>query len=252
MKRFLAVALVLGAAQVRAADAPAPGVPVAGVGIISGDQKTVFLPAKDGGVEAVDLMRGLVLWTNKDANKLAGGSGKLVLAWAGDEKKANVFRVVAMDAETGKTVGKSDPITLPDWASTSKTWGRSFRTAASVDGEGVVVVWNAGASYAGGARPTPEIEAAARKNESGAVKFDPKTGKVSALDRKPKDDEFKAGPGGGGTNKVGTYEFRTDEQIPNFKPGERMVTKVTFTILKGDKPVLSREIAGNPWSPPPP
>jgi hypothetical protein len=251
MKRFLAVAALLVAVPLYAADAPAPGVPVVGVGIISGDQKTVFLPAKDGGIEAVDLARGTVQWTNKDAAKLAGASDKLVLAWVGD-KKANEFRVVALDAETGKTVGKSDPIGLPDWAATAKTWGRTFRTAATTDGESVTVVWNAGAFYAGGARPTPEIEAAARKNESGTVKFNLKTGKVTVIDRKPKDDEFKAGPAGGATNKVGTYEFRVAEEIPNFKPGAPQKTKVTFSVLKGDKPVLTREIAGNPWSPPPP
>ena len=252
MKRFLAVAALFVAAPLHAAEVPPPAVPVVGVGMLSADQKTVFLPAKDGGVEAVDLMRGLVMWTNKDGGKLAGGSDKLILAWAGDEKKANTFRVVALDAATGKTVGKSDPISLPDWAVTTKTWGKTFRTAATVDGDSVVVVWNAGAFYAGGARPTPEIEAAARKNEVGAVKFDLKTGKVTKLDRKPKDDEFKVGPAGGGTNKVGTYEFRTTEEIPQFKPGAPMVTKVTFTVVKGDKPVMSREIAGNPWSPPPP
>src|SRR5262245_25785318 len=120
MKRLLALAALVVAAPLHAADAPAPGVPVVGVGIISGDQKTVFLPAKDGGIEAVDLARGLVLWTNKDANKLAGASDKLVFAWSGVEKKGNEFRVIALDAETGKTVGKSDPISMPDWATSAK------------------------------------------------------------------------------------------------------------------------------------
>jgi hypothetical protein len=252
MKRLLAFAAVLVAVPLHAADAPAPGVPVGGVGVVSGDQKAVFLPAKDGGVEAVDLASGRVLWTNKDATKLAGASDKLVLTWVGDEKKPNAFRVVAMNAETGQTAGKSDPIALPDWAATAKTWGRTFRTAARVDGEAVVVVWQAGAFYSGGARPTPEIEAAARKNESGLIKFDLKSGKVTPANGKPKDDDFKAGPAGGANNKIGDYEFRVTEQLPGFKPNEPMVTKVTFTVLKGGKEMWKRELAGNPWSPPPP
>jgi hypothetical protein len=252
MNRVLAIAALFVAGSLCAADAPAPGVPVGGVGVVSGNQKAVFLPAKDGGIEAIDLASGRLLWTNKDANKLAGASDKLVLAWVGDEKKVSQFRVVAVDAETGKTVGKSDPIALPDWAVTAKAWGRTFRTAARVDGEAVSVAWQAGAFYAGGARPTPEIEAAARKNESGVVKFDLKTGKVTPAEARPKPDDFKGGPAGGANNKVGDYEFRVTEQIPGFKPGAPRVTTVTLTVLKDGKELWKRDLAGNPWSPPPP
>jgi hypothetical protein len=246
------VALLAPAPLPAADDKPAAGVPVAGVGVASADQKAVFVPAKDGGVEAVDLATGKVLWTNKEAGKLAGASDKLVFAWAGDEKKTNAFRVVAIDAATGKTAGKSDPIQIPNWATTAKTWGRTFRTAARADGDGALVAWHAGAFYAGGARPTPEIEAAARKSELGLAKVDFKSGKVTPANGNPKDDDFKAGPAGGGVNKLGDYEFRMEEQIPGFKAGAPRVTKVTFTVLKGGKELWKRELAGNPWNPPPP
>ena len=251
MKKLLTLAALLAPAPLSAADdRPVAGTPVAGVGVVSADQKAVFLPAKGGGIEAVELASGKVLWTNKDAGKLAGASEKTVVAWAGDGKKPNAFRVVAVDAATGKTVGKSDAILLPDWASTAPTYGRSFRTAARADGDGILVFWNANAFYAGGARPTPEIEEAARKNESGMVKVDPKTGKATPANGKPKDDDFKTGPAGGGVNKLGDYEFQAEEQIPEFKPGAPMVTKVTFTVLKDGKEVWKRELAGNPFLPP--
>ena len=57
MTRLLAVAALLAPAPLCAADAPAPGVPVVGVGLVSADHKTIFLPANDG-VEAVDLASG--------------------------------------------------------------------------------------------------------------------------------------------------------------------------------------------------
>jgi hypothetical protein len=246
MKRLLALTALVVAAPLPAADAPTPGVPVVGVGMVSGDQKTVFLPAKDGGIEAIDLATGKILWSNKEGSKLAGASDKLVLAWVGD-KKANEFRVVALDGETGKTAGKSDPIALPDWAVTGRAHGRTFRTAAKTDGENVTVAWQAGAFYAGGAAPTAEILAAAKKDASGIAKFDLKTGKVAVANGKPKDDDFKAGPAGGFTNKIGGYEFRSEEQFPGFKPGAPMVTKVTFTVLKDNKEVWKRELAGNPF-----
>lgn len=251
MTRFLAVAILFIALPVHAADAPAPGIPVVGVGVTSADQKTVFLPGKDG-IEAVDLASGRSLWTNKAANRLAGVSDKLVLAWLGDDKKPNAFRVVVLNAETGEPVCKSDPIEMPDWARTAKVGGRSFRTAATADGGRVVVVWEARAFYYGGARPTPQIEAAARKHDSGQVKIDLKSGKVTVEEQKPKEDSFKLGPSGGFNNKLGDYEFQTREEIPKFKPGMANVTKVTFTVVKEGKTVWTRELIGNPWSPPPP
>lgn len=252
MKHLLAVAALVVALPAHGADAPKAGAPVVGVGVASPDLSAVYLPAKAGGVEAVDLATGKLLWANKDGAKLAGASDKLVLVWAGDAKKGNAFSVIAIDAATGKTVGKSDAIALPDWATTAKTWGRTFRTAARADGDGVIVAWQAGAFYAGGAAPTEEILAAAKKDASGVAKFDLKTGKVTPANGKPKDTDFQAGPAGGGTNKLGDYTFEMNEEIPGFKPGAAMLTKVTFKVAKGGKKLWARELAGNPWSPPPP
>lgn len=252
MKHLVAVAALFVAVPVSAADPPKAGTPVVGVGVVSPDLKTVYLPAKGGGVEAVDLATGKQLWANKDGAKLAGASDKLVLVWVGDPKKGNAFSVVAVDAATGKTVGKSDPLALPDWAVTATTYGRTFRTAARADGESVIVAWQAGAFYAGGAAPTEEILAAAKKDASGVAKFDLKTGKVTPANGKPKDADFASGPAGGGTNKLGDYTFEMNEEIPGFKPGAPMLTKVTFKVAKSGKEVWARELAGNPWSPPPP
>ena len=251
MTRLLALATVaLIGAPLFAAD-PKP-TSVVGVGIVSADQKTVFLPSKEGGIEAVDLATGKVLWVTKGAGKLAGASDKVVVAWAADAKKGNAFRVTAIDTTTGKVVGTSDPISMPDWAATTNGDGYRFRAATKVDGDEAVVVWEAGTYYAGGAAPTDEILAAAKKDASGLAKVDFKTGKVAPANGKPKDDDFKVGPAGGGGNKVGTYEFQITEEIPGFRPGAPMVTKVTFTVTQDKREVWKRELAGNPWLPPRP
>lgn len=174
----------------------------------------------------------------------------MVLAWVGDAKKPNTFRVVAMDAASGKTVSTSDPIVLSDWAVTEGVYGRSFRTAAKVVGAGAVVVWEARAFYDRGAAPTPEMEAAARKYESGVVRVEFNTGKVTPAKGKPKDDDFKAGPSGGGGNKVGPYEFQMTEEMPGTKPGAAQVTKVMLIVAQDKKELWTRELAGNPWLPP--
>ena len=141
MLRFCAITAAIIAAPVYAADAPAPGIPVVGVGVVSADQKTVFLPGKVG-IEAVDLASGRLLWTSKAAKKLAGVSDNRVLAWLGEAKKPNTFRVVVLNAKTGENIR----------ATTAKVGGRTFRTAATAEGDSVKVVWQAHAFYYGGAR----------------------------------------------------------------------------------------------------
>ena len=219
---------------------------------MSPDAKVVFAPAKSGGIEALDVATGKVLWTNTDAKKLAGASSGLVVAWLGDEKKANALRVVVIEANTGKTVTKSDAIELPEWASTEKIWGHTFRIASRPDAAPITVVWQANAFYSGGARPTPEIEAAARKEAVGVLKVELKNGKIEVVNRKPIADEFKVSPDGGIDPKVGEYEFQVTEMTPRLKPGAPMVTTVTLKVLKGKTELWKRELAGNPWSPPPP
>ena len=59
-------------------------------------------------------------------------------------------------------------------------------------------------------------------------------------------------PDGGIDPKVGEYEFQTTEMTPRLKPGVPMVTTVTLKVLKGKTELWKRELAGNPWSPPPP
>ena len=234
-------------AAVLAAGIRPPTQMIGGGAVISPDAKLVFAPAKAGGIEALDVATGKILWTSKDAKQLAGASDKAVFGWLAGEKKPNTFRAVVIDAGSGKTLAKSDAIAMPDWATTEKVGGRSFRVGARADGEKMTLVWQANAFYYGGAAPTEEILEAAKKEAAGVVSIDPASGKIAALDRKPKADEF-----GGFTNKAGEYEFRVTEMIPGFRPGAAMVTKVTLAVLKGKTEVWSRELAGNPWSPPPP
>jgi len=53
----------------------------------------------------------------------------------------------------------------------------------------------------------------------------------------------------GGEPKVGDYTITVEEQPP--KPGQPAVTTRTLQATKDGKVFWRREIAGNPWSPPP-
>lgn len=249
MTRSLALAALalLGAPALAADTKPTP---LVSGGIVSADRRAVFLPSKEGGIEAVDLATGKLLWSTKGAGRLAGASDTVVVAWAADAKRPGSFRVTALDAATGRVTGTSDPIPMPDWARTQNGDGYRFCTAAQVRDGGAVVAWRAGTYYAGGAAPPPEVLAAAARDASGLAQVHFATGKVAPAAGKPKDDDFKVGPGGGATNQAGDYTFQASEELP--KPGAPPVTKVTLSVLRGKTELWTREVAGNPWLPPRP
>lgn len=250
MFRSFAFLAALAPAPLFAAEgAPKTGTPVAGVAVVSPDAKLVFVPAKGGGVEALEVATGKPVWKNADAQHVVGADAKRVYGWMPGKLRMNEFNVVAVDAATGKTIGKAGPVLLPDWAVPYKTYGRTFAASVRADGDGATVAWTVGAFYAGGARPTPEIEAAARKNDSGLAKLDFSTGKSAPANGKAKPDDLKFGPGASAGAPVGGLTFGIEEQQPSeFKTGA--LTKVTLSALKGDKVIWAREIAGNPFMPP--
>ena len=236
MTRVLAIAaLIVAAAPLLAADYA-----------VTPDHKLVLVPAKGGGIEALSLATGKAMWTNKAAGEVAGTSNKLVFTWATEEKKPNAFRVLTFDTTTGREVGKSDPIEMPDWARTLKAPGYKFSVQARDDGDLAVVAWDAGTFYAGGAAPTPEILAAAKKGAAAVVWVKLDSGKVTQLKDKKKEDFFKpaAKPG-----EYGDFTLTVDEKPPGPKATE-MVTKVTLTVKKGGAVYWTRVLSGKPWSPP--
>jgi hypothetical protein len=242
--------LLLLAALCAAPDDPKPAV-ITSVGggaivtpngkcaVVTPNGKYIAAQGKEG-VELLEIATGKPVWVNKELNKVAGASDKVVLAWKADEKKPFTFRVFVLDGETGKTLTKSDLIEMPDWAVTAHTHGRSFRTGARVEQDAVVVVWQANAFYAGGAPPPPEILKAAQKEAVGVASIDMKTGNISALERKPKPEEF-----GTHTNKVGDYEIRAII-MPDTAAGLMNKTTVKLTVVKDKKELWTREIVGNP------
>lgn len=238
MSRLVAAVVLLSAA------APA----VAADYAVPPDHKMVYVSAKDGGIEAVDLASGKIIWSNKTASSIAGASNALAFAWVADEKKPNVFRILALDAMIGREKGTSDPIEMPEWATTARKPGHTFAVKARDDGDLAVVAWDAGAFYAGGAAPTPEVPAAAKKSAAGVVWVKLDTGKVTPLKDKKKDDFFKpaAKPG-----VYGDYTLTVSEPPP-LKPGPDAVVRALLTVTKDGQKQWSRELAGRPWLPPPP
>jgi hypothetical protein len=153
-------------------------------GIIDRQAGVVYVQDVSGAIEAVDLATGKVQWrTDSFAQPLALLPDRL-LVQAPVKGKGNVVYLVQLDiADKGKQLRISDPITFPDWVNTGTAHGRSFQSLLSgTKGGAVLLSWEARAWYAGGARPTPEIEKAARKEAHGIAEVDLKTGKVTMRD----------------------------------------------------------------------
>ena len=249
LRLALLVLGLAGAARAGAAprpDAPAagPGIPVAGVGFADPVGKRVYLPAKAGGVEAVDLETGKPLWLNKDAGRVFGAAGGSVLGYRATGNKPNEFAVVLVDAVTGKTAATSDPVALPEWADTEPAWGRQFSVTARAGKGELVVTWRAATHYAGGAAPTEEIEKAARRSAGGRVNLDPMTGRVTKVVELKAGDKALDPPAGEVPATAGGLEFRLT--AGRAKPGLAAddLTPRTVSAWKGGKQVWEREILG--------
>jgi hypothetical protein len=152
-------------------------------GVADAEGKRAYVPGADGGVVALDLETGKALWSSKEAERPLALAGTNLLAYRPVKGKGNAVVVVTLDADDkGKVLRESDAVTFPDWVSVGLTHGRSFAALSRVQDGDLWLRWQARAWYAGGARPTPEIEKAARKNADGAARIDLKTGKVEMLD----------------------------------------------------------------------
>jgi hypothetical protein len=185
MIRTLAILCVaLAAATISAGEDGGTGKPFPG-GIADAKLKTLYVQAPAGGIEAVDLTSGKTQWSTEGFAEPLALTGNKLLVQAHEKGKANAVRILTLDVgEKGKQVGKSDLIEFPEWVSVGTTHGRSFssRVVKVADGK-LFLSWQARAWYAGGARPTPEIEKAARKEAGGVVEIDLASGKVAKTEK---------------------------------------------------------------------
>src|SRR5262245_15071318 len=148
---------------------------IPGGGVADPAGKVGFFPNTSGGIDAIDLATGKTLWTSTSANRPLLATADKVFA----QYKANI---VVIDATNGKSIRTSDAVAWPDWVAVEPAHGRTFRSDARLEGNALYLTWDARAFYAGGARPTPEIEKRARKESTGVAKLDIDNGKLELLD----------------------------------------------------------------------
>lgn len=152
------------------------------IGVADAAGKIGYIPAASGGVEAIDLDTGKVLWANKDAGKPVAVGGKQLATQTGVADKANSLRIVVLDiTDKGKQLSMSDTVMFPDWVSVAPTYGRTFSAEGNIEDGTLLLKWKANAFYAGGAPPPPEVVEAAKKEATGVARVDLANGKVTML-----------------------------------------------------------------------
>ena len=147
---------------------------------------TGFFASATGGIEAIDLASGKVLWQTHEAQRPLLLDGDRLLAQAGT--KRNRLRILRFDPKRrGECEFESDPIVFPAWVVTGEAHGRSFAAHWQVQKHHLVLHWEASAWYAGKTRPTPEAAQAARKHAAGMARIDLRTGQVEIRPAEKKD-----------------------------------------------------------------
>jgi hypothetical protein len=162
-------------------------------GIADPAGRTGFFASAAGGLEAIDLKTGEVLWETAEAQRPLLVWGTRLLAQAGVQR--NRLRVLVFDlADNGHCVLESDPVVLPEWVVTADAPGRSFDAHWKLDGNQLVLAWEATAWYAAVARPTSQQQVAARKHAMGMARIDLDTGRVEQGPAERAAAEPPAGP----------------------------------------------------------
>lgn len=166
-------------------------------GIADPTGHTGFFASATGGIQAIDLAKGKVLWQTHEAQLPLLLDGDHLLAQAGT--KRNRLRILRLDVKgNGECDFESNPIIFPAWVVTGEAHGHAFAARWHLVKHQLVLDWDARAWYAGMARPTPEEELAARKHASGGAHIDLRTGQIEILPAAPTPPSPKLGEGGVG------------------------------------------------------
>jgi hypothetical protein len=138
---------------------------------------TGFFASADGGIEAIDLASGKVLWRTHEAQRPLLLDGDHLLAQAGT--KRNRLRILRLNLNrNGECDFESDPVVFPAWVVTGEAHGSSFTAHWQVQKHHLVLDWEASAWYAGKTQPKPKEALVARKHASGIARIDLRTGQI--------------------------------------------------------------------------
>ena len=186
----VAVLLLIDANKIRWAGAQSKGFEVRKVTnafefrpgiIVNSKQATVYLMNTQGGIDAVDLSSGKLLWNTTNAAKpLLLDSDRRLVAQAESAAQRNRLHIVVLDTQSRGKVLVESAVQLPKdvHVAIDEGLGTIFRTTARLHGDKVIVSWQYSEREISGAQigPNPNV-----RIRAGAVTIDLKTGQADSL-----------------------------------------------------------------------
>jgi hypothetical protein len=191
MKRFPrwlpAVALLAvwgGGARAALADEGAGSIRRIPCGVADASGTRGFVATLTNGVEALDLETGEVLWAYKPGGDPLAVVGGRVLLRRREPGKPNAFRLVALDAESGKKTAESEPVVLAEWVTCPDPWegvvDSFFQTRPLLDKGDLYLTWEARKAHA--VPNSPEGEVITDGHAQGVLRFHPADGTIDRVD----------------------------------------------------------------------
>jgi hypothetical protein len=241
--------LLLSGLAMRSDDPPkATGVTVCNLGVLAPSGKVLFLPGTSG-VEAIAVFNGKQLWEAKDTGVPLLATVDYVVSQIQVKGKKNQVKLVVLDPTTGERLRVSDALKFPEWVSVQLDFGHRFRSAARLDKNNVLFVWEA-YTFSDGGEPPPDPDPNA-KQAAGGFRLDVKSGRVSAVKEvHPKEGELPDWTPG--QTKRDGWVFRVEEKSPEPGYPHVLTTRMLIGKRQDTKRSWKRPLVGQPHLPPRP
>jgi hypothetical protein len=223
---------------------------VCGLGVLGPSGKVLFVPGT-GGIDALALFNGKLLWQSQAASTPLLATDQRVFAQAAVKGKRNRVRVVILDAVGGEHILTSNTITFPGWVSVQPDYGLRFRSGARLEEGGLLLLWDARAFHDGGEPPhDPDPH---KKHAGGAVRVDLVTGKVAAVKGyQVNEEDFPPQNGDARAARAGGWEFQVQETWPEAGFPYTLSRRTLKAESSDHRRRWQHPIAGEPYLPPRP
>jgi hypothetical protein len=141
--------------------------------------KFAYVVGPQGLIYRLDLKTGKNQAYTKDPGTPLAIQDEMLIGWAPSQGTSNAVRLFAVvqDGDVLDLVWEQ-ALALPTWVEVGSLEPDRFSLEAEILDEELVVTWQARSRYAGGAPPSPEVEAAETRDASRIVYINPKTGTV--------------------------------------------------------------------------
>lgn len=141
-----------------------------------------YIADAGGGISAIDLNTGGVLWSTTEAERPLLSLGDRLAAL--HRQDAHTLLALALDtSRAGAVTLRSDSIDFPDWVVLDLRNTEQFTLSAYARDQLLLMDWEARSFYKGGAAPSQQVLQQESRIATGTVQIDLKTGHVALLAR---------------------------------------------------------------------